>query len=107
MKLYGSALQPVQAGALSEVQQGFCESRLEMPKHHILDLFAGLPQALAQDSQHDHAQIRPIFEQVQEIPAVQHQELAVGHRRRIRAALFAVEDRYFTKYFAGIDDVKY
>ena len=51
--------------------------------------------------------IRPIFEQVQKIPAVQHQELAVGHRSRIRAAFFAVEDRYFTKDFTGIDNVKY
>jgi hypothetical protein len=78
-----------------------------MPKHHILDLFARLPQALAQDSQHDHAQIRPIFEQAQEIPTVQHQELAVGHHSRIRAAFFAVEDRYFAKDFTGIDNVKY
>ena len=44
---------------------------------------------------------------MQEIPAVQHQEFAVGYRSRIRAALFAVEDRYFTKDFASINDIKY
>ena len=78
-----------------------------MPKHHVFDLLARLPQALAQDPEQDHAQIRAIFEHVQKIPAVQHQELAVGHRSRIRAALFAVKDRYFTKDFTGIDNVKY
>ena len=99
--------EPVQADSLGEVQQPFCESRLEMPKHHILDLFARLPKPLAQDPQHNHAQIRPIFEQVQKIPAVQHQELAVVHRSRIRAAFFAVEDRYFTKNFTRIDNIEY
>jgi hypothetical protein len=78
-----------------------------MPKHHVLDLFARLPQSLAQDSQHDHAKIHPIFEHVQKIPAVQYQELAVGHRTRIRAAFFAVEDPYFAKDFTGIDNVEY
>src|SRR5438270_45025 len=107
VKLHGSALQPVQADALDEVQQPFCDSRLEMPKHDILDLFARLPQALAQDSEHDHAQIRSIFEQVQKIPTVQHQELAVGHRSRVRAAFFAVENRYFAEDFWGIDNIKY
>ena len=43
VKLYGGGLQPVQADALGEVQQGFRDPRLEMPKHHILDLFARLP----------------------------------------------------------------
>src|ERR1700740_1549408 len=70
VKRHEGVLQPVRAGSLGEVQQPFCESRLEMPKHHILDLFARLPQSLAQNSQHDHAKIRPIFEQVQKIPAV-------------------------------------
>src|SRR5437588_4694488 len=78
-----------------------------MPKHHILDLFARLPQPPAQDSQEDHAKIRPVFEDAQKIPAVQHQELAVGHGRRIRAALFAVEDPYLAKDFSGIVNSKY
>jgi hypothetical protein len=43
VKLHGGALQPVWASSLGELQQPFCESRLEMPKHHILDLFARLP----------------------------------------------------------------
>lgn len=57
-------------------------------------LFAGLPQPPAQGSQKDHAKIRPVFENPQKIPAVQHQELAVGHCRCSCAALFAVEGRY-------------
>jgi hypothetical protein len=61
VKLHGRALEPVRAGSFGEVQQSFCETRLEMPKHHILDLFARLPQPLAQDSQHDHAKVRPMF----------------------------------------------
>ena len=68
----------------------------------VLDLFASLPQPPAQDSQQDHTKTRPVFEHPQKIPAAQHQELAVGHCRRICAALFAVEGRYFAKNFAGI-----
>src|SRR5207302_3621273 len=34
VKLHGSALQPVQADALDEVQQPLCEPRLEFPQHY-------------------------------------------------------------------------
>ena len=104
VELHGFTSQP--ATALGELQQCFRDPRLEMAKHDVLDLFAGLPQPPAQDSQQDHTKIRPVFEHPQKIPAVQHQELAVGHCRCICATLFAVEGRYFAKNFAGIDDPK-
>ncbi|HWX28492.1 MAG TPA: hypothetical protein VNZ53_13780 [Steroidobacteraceae bacterium] len=77
-----------------------------MAKHDVLNLFAGLPQSPAQNSEHDYAKVRPVFEHPQKIPAVQHQELAVGHCRRVSAALFAVEGRYFAKNLTAIDNSK-
>src|SRR5215469_622570 len=106
VELHGFTSQPGQADALGELQQSFCDPRLEMAKHDVFDFFAGLPQPPTQNSQQDHTKIRPVFEHPQKIPAVQHQELAVGHCRCICAALFAVEGRYFAKNFASIDNSK-
>ena len=35
--------------------------RLEMPKHHVLDLFGRQPQSATQDPKQDQAKIRPLF----------------------------------------------
>src|SRR5215469_5730524 len=103
---HGFTSEPAQAEAVGELQQCFRDSRLELAKQDVLDLFAGLPQPQTQDSQQDHTKIRPVLEHPQKISAVQHQELAVGHCRCIRAALSTVEGRYFAKNFAGIDESK-
>src|SRR5215469_928803 len=84
---HGFTSELAQAEAVGELQQCFRDSRLELAKQDVLDLFAGLPQP-------------------QTISAVQHQELAVSHCRCIRAALSTVEGRYFAKNFAGIDEPK-
>jgi len=47
-----------------------------------------------------------ILEDRQKIPAVQNQEFAVRHRRRVRAPLLAVEHRDFAEDVAGVEDGK-
>src|SRR5215469_6845913 len=65
---HGFTSQPAQADGLGELQQCFRDPRLELAKHDVLDLFAGLPQSLTQNSEHDHAEVRSIFEHQQKIP---------------------------------------
>ena len=77
-----------------------------MPKQHVLDLLARLPQPLAENPEQDHAKICPFFQNRHEISAVQDQELAVGHRHRVRRSLFAVEQRDFAEAFARVHDVE-
>ena len=47
-----------------------------------------------------------ILEDRQKIPAVQNQEFAVRHRRRVRAPLRAIEHCDFAKDVAGAEDSK-
>src|SRR5215831_19320493 len=77
-----------------------------MPKQHVLDLFGRLPQALAQYFEQNEADVRALLEDRHEVPAMQYQELAVGHRHRISRPLGAVEQRDLAKAVAGLHDVE-
>src|SRR5215471_21512351 len=81
------------------------DSRLQ--KHHVLDLLGRLSQPTAKDSEKDHTEIGVILEDRQKIPAVQNQELALRHRRRVRAPLLAVEHCDFAEDVASVEDGKH
>src|SRR5215469_8488678 len=86
------------------MQQCFGDPCLEMTEHDVFNLLARQPDFAAQDSEQEHAKVCPAFEHPQEISAVYHQELAVGHRGRVSTALITVEHRDFAKDVAGVED---
>src|SRR5215472_8549133 len=93
-------------GALDEVQQRLREPRLQMPKQHVLDLLARLPQPLAQNFEQENANIGMFLEDWNKISAMQHQDLTLGHCDRIRRPLPAVDQGNLAKNFSGAHDVE-
>src|SRR5580704_14053052 len=106
MKLYRGATDGMKTDAFGELHQCFGNSRLEVPKYDILDLFGRQPQFAAQDFKKDHAKIGPVFEDRQNIPPVQYQEFAVGQCGGVSASLVAIEYGDFAKDLARVEDRK-
>jgi len=88
-------------------QQYLGDPRLEIQEHYVLDLLRRLSQPTAKDSEKDHTEIGVTLEDRQKIPAVQNQEFALRHRRRVRAPLLAVEHCNFAEDVAGVEDGKH
>jgi hypothetical protein len=81
-------------------------TRVKVQEHHVLDLLGRLSYPTPKDSEKDHAEVGVILEDRQKIPAVQNQEFAVCHRRRVRAPLRAIEHCDFAEDVVGAEDGK-